>query len=466
MKGTMRSVILLAVAVAVTRAASAQSLSPGSNSPYLGGVPSGPPASGSISLSIADAIARALDHNLGAVTAEQDAGHADGARTVALSQLLPNVNGRFAGIRQEINLAAFGFPLPAGLPSVVGPFNVVDARIYLSQAILDLSALNQVRQERHKVAAAAYSYKSARDLVVLVTANVYLQSLAAAARVESAQAQLQTAMAIGDQARNLKSAGLVAGIDVLRADVQLSTARQRATAAANDFEKSKLQLAHVVGLPIGQVFTLSDQLPSLPAGDVSLEDALDRAYKTRPDYMAALEKVRAAESARQAALDESLPSLRVNADYGAIGQTFPSLQSTFTVVGALNVPIFQGNRTHGRLLEADADLRTRRAEAENLRATIYYDVRTALLDVKASGEQLDVAGLGRDLAGQQLTQARDRFAAGIATNIEVVQAQEAVALASEQYIAAQYSFNVAKAVLDHGLGIAEEAAKQYLGGIR
>ena len=466
MKGTMRSVILLAVAVAVTRAASAQSLSPGSNSPYLGGVPSGPPASGSISLSIADAIARALDHNLGAVTAEQDAGHADGARTVALSQLLPNVNGRFAGIRQEINLAAFGFPLPAGLPSVVGPFNVVDARIYLSQAILDLSALNQVRQERHKVAAAAYSYKSARDLVVLVTANVYLQSLAAAARVESAQAQLQTAMAIGDQARNLKSAGLVAGIDVLRADVQLSTARQRATAAANDFEKSKLQLAHVVGLPIGQVFTLSDQLPSLPAGDVSLEDALDRAYKTRPDYMAALEKVRAAESARQAALDESLPSLRVNADYGAIGQTFPSLQSTFTVVGALNVPIFQGNRTHGRLLEADADLRTRRAEAENLRATIYYDVRTALLDVKASGEQLDVAGLGRDLAGQQLTQARDRFAAGIATNIEVVQAQEAVALASEQYIAAQYSFNVAKAVLAHGLGIAEEAAKQYLGGIR
>jgi len=157
--------------------------------------------------------------------------------------------------------------------------------------------------------------------------------------------------------------------------------------------------------------------------------------------------------------------VRVNADYGDIGQTIGKAEMTFSVVGAVTVPIFQGGRTRGRLLEADADLRTRRAEADDLRAGIYYDVRSAFLDVQATSEQLAVATRARDLANQQLTQARDRFAAGLADNIEVVQAQEAVTLAAEQYINALYGNSVAKALLARGLGAAEEAARQVFGQI-
>ena len=433
---------------------------------FFGGVPTGTATTEPIALSITEAIARALKYNLGVLNAEQSIDRANGARWRELSNLLPNVNGRLSETRQKVNLAAFGFPLPAGFPSIVGPFNIFDARVYVSQSVLDLRALNDMRAETHNAAAAEYSYKSARDLVVLVSGNAYLQALAAAARADSARAQEQTADALYRQAGNLRQSGIIAGIDVLRADVQLSTQRQRATAAQNDFEKAKLQLARIVGLPIGQPFTLSDELPYLPVPTMTLEDALDSAYKTRPDYQAALERVQAAEASRRAVLSEALPSVRVNADFGDLGSTPGDARGTFALFGAVNVPIFQGGRTRGRLLEADADLRARKAEAEDLKAGIYYDLRSAFLDLQATDEQLRVATRARELAAQQLTQARDRFAAGVASNIEVIQAQEAVTIAAEQYIAALYGYNVAKGLLARGLGVAESAAQQFLGGVR
>jgi outer membrane protein TolC len=130
------------------------------------------------------------------------------------------------------------------------------------------------------------------------------------------------------------------------------------------------------------------------------------------------------------------------------------------------VPIFQGGRTRGRLLEADADIRRRRTEAEDMKAGIYYDIRTAFLDLQATDQQLQVATKARDLAGQQLTQSRDRFAAGVASNIEVVQAQESVAVANEQYIAALYGYDLAKGALIRGIGTAEDTLRQLMGGSR
>jgi outer membrane protein TolC len=434
-------------------------------SPFLGGVPSGQPTAETLQISILDAISRALEHNLGVLLAEEQVGRARGARWRVFSALLPNVSGRVGETRQEVNLAAFGFPLPAGFPSFVPAFNVFDARVNVSQSIFDLDAINRSRAETHNVAAAEFSSKSARDIVVLVAANTYLQALAAAARADSARVQVETAEAIFAQAGSLKQSGMIAGIDLLRAEVQLNAERQRATSARNDAEKSRLQLARLIGLPIAQPFALSDVLPNVPVPDMTLEDALSRAYQNRADYQAALERVRAAEATRRAVAAERLPSVTVDANYGDIGRTPADAHTTFAVTGALRVPIFQG-ATRGRLLEADADLRNRRAEAEDLRAGIYYDVRMAFLDLQATREQLDVATKGRDLAAQQLTQARDRFGAGIANNIEVVQAQESVAIASEQYISALYGYNLAKGSLARGLGTAEDTLRQLLGGTR
>lgn len=439
-------------------------------STFLGGVPSGAATDAVETITLLGAISRALEHNLGVLTAEQRLGHAQGARWRALSELLPNVNARISETRQQINLAAFGFsgsssPFP-DFPSLVGPFNVFDARIYLSQSVLDVGALNSARAEAHNVKAADYTYKGARDLVIHVAGNLYVQALAASARVDAARTQQQTAQALHQQALDLKQNGVIAGIDVVRAELQLNTQMQRATIAGNEFEKAKLQLARVIGLPLGQRFALNPALPELPAADLSIDEAVSRAYRARPDYLAALERVRAAEASRRAAVGDALPSLKVNADYGDIGLSPRDAHGTFLVMGAVSVPIFQGGRARGRLLEADADLRERRAEAEDLKASIYYEIRTAFLDLEATAQQLAVAGKARDLAAQQLTQARDRFGAGIASNIEVIQAQDAVAVASEQFIAAQYGYDLAKGALIRGVGTSEDALRQLLGGAR
>jgi outer membrane protein TolC len=455
---------LLCITVTPVRAQVPSAPSLPAGSPFAGGVPDGMPTAGTLSLNVAEVINRALSHNLGVLNAQETVSRASGERWIALSRLLPNVTGRLSESRQVSNLEAFGFPLNGQFPPLVGPFNVFDARVRVSQSVLDFQALSNTRAEAHNVAASRHSLRSARDLVVLVAANLYLQTIAASARAESARAQRDTAQALFSQAEDLRRSGIVAGIDVIRAEVRLATERQRVTAAENDFQRSKLQLARVIGLPMGQEFMLSQEIPFVPVPEMTIQEALDRAYKDRPDYLAAQERVHVAEARKQAALGEGLPSLSVNADVGAIGLTPGTARSTYTILGAVNVPIFEGGRLRGRLLETEADLRQRRAEAEDLRAEVYYDVRTAFLDLQATGEELQVATRARDLAGQQLTQSRDRFAAGVASNIEIIQAQEAVALASEQYIGALYAFNVSKAVLARSLGSAEDAVQRYLGG--
>jgi outer membrane protein TolC len=461
--GSLIAILLatLAASAVPTRAVS-QTLSP-----YQRGVPAGSPTAEPLALTAVDAVKRALEHNLGLILADERVGEANGARLRALSELLPNSFGRLSATSQKINLEAFGFPLPAGFPAVVGPFGVYDARVFVSQSVFDLYLKNDARKEAHNLQAARFDDKNARDIVVLVSFNAYSAANAASARLDAARAQVETAQALARQAADLKENGLVAGIEVLRADVQLDTARQRLTAAQTEFERSKLQLARIIGLPLGQAFTLAEPIRETPfLEDITLAQAVERAYGLRGDYQAALERVRAAEANLRAIAGENKPSVRVTADYGPIGLTPADAVPTYNVTGAVNIPIFEGGRTRGRLAEAEAALRGRRAEADDVKGGVYYDVQNAFLDLKSGREQLQVATRTRDLAAAQLTQARDRFAAGVASNIEVVQAQEAVALASDQYIAAILTSNLAAGNLVRALGMAEDIARQYIGGIR
>jgi len=464
-------VLLLATPVAAQPRIDIQSQLAPAATPFLGGVPTGTATREVVTITVFDAIVRALQHNLGVLLAEDGVGRARGVRWKMLSELLPNVNGHISETRQKINLQAFGFgsvggPSFPGVPNIVGPFNVFDARVSVSQSVVDFAALNDARAETHHFEAARLMSQNARDFVINVAGTLYVHALGSRARAESARAQQQTAQALYEQALDLKQSGLVAGIEVLRAEVQLSTEIQRATVTANEFEKAKLQLARAIGLPLGQDFALDANLPGLPLSDLTIDSAIEQAYRTRPDYQAALERVRAAEATRRAAASSLLPSLRVNADYGDIGLSAGDAQVTYAVSGVVSIPIFQGGRARGKLLEADADLRQRRAEVEDLKASIYYEVRTAFLDLEATAQQLKTATRARDLAAQQLIQARDRFAAGVASNIEVVQAQEAVAIANEQFISAQYGYDLAKGGLLKGIGAGEAMLRQLMRGVR
>lgn len=458
------AIVLTALLTAAPAQAQAPALALPRSSPFAGGIPSGTATAEPITLSIIQAVSRALEHNLGVLLAEQQTSAAAGERWIALSRLLPNASASITESRRKTNLEAFGFPLGPSFPRVVGPFNVFDARVLVSQSIFDADAMNQASAAAHRLAAAKHTYRGARSIVLLASANLYLEALAAESRSLAAEAQLASSQAIHQQAIDLRQGGIIAGLDVVRAEVRVSADRQWATAAANDAQKAKLQLARVIGLPIGQEFNLVDNIPLVPDEPMSMQQALEQAYANRSDYQAAIEELRAAESSRRAAIGDHLPSARVTADYGTIGLTPGSALPTFNLTAAIDVPIFEGGRQKGRLAQANAELKRRSAVVEDLKASVYYDVRTAFLDVESTRQQLDTATRGRELATQALQQSRDRFAAGVANNVEIIQAQEAVAEATEQAISAQYGLSVAKALLAQSIGNAEEALLKAVKG--
>jgi outer membrane protein TolC len=257
---------------------------------------------------------------------------------------------------------------------------------------------------------------------------------------------------------------VVPGIDVLRAQVEMQSRQQQLSHAQEEAEREKLVLARAIGMPVGQEFVLTDTVLYAPLPPITMDDALQRAYSNRTDYLSALARVRALELEQRAARAERLPSVQLTADYGDIGPNPLDSHGTYTVMANLKIPIFQGGRVRGRVLEAEAAAQEQRARAEDLRARIYYDVKTAFLQLNSADARVKVAQSTVALTQQQLTQAQDRFGAGVADHIEVVQAQEALAVSEEDLINSMYEFNTAKGLLARAMGVAETAYEQLLRG--
>jgi outer membrane protein TolC len=428
-----------------------------------GGVPAGEATSDELALSLTDAIDRGLRHNLAAILGEAAVSAAEDERQQALADLLPQIRAAVAASRLKINLAAYGFSMP-GTPAIVGPFNVFDARGYLHQTVLDFKALNRSRAASSSLEAARQDERNVRDLVVLACGQLYLQAVAGESRIASTRAQLATAEALLTLARDRKASGLGAGIDVLRAQVQVEAQQQRLIVAEQETAREKLNLARAIGLPLGQRYHLVDSMPAAAAVSLTVEEATRRAWEERPDLKAARARVEAAEAAVKAAQGERLPSLAVSADFGAIGNDVPDSRATFTLGAALEIPVFQGGRISARVGEAQARLATARARLEDQRAGVYYEVQTVFLDLKASADRVEVAQATLGLAREQLEQARDRFKAGVADNLEVVQAQQTLAAAEESHISSLYALNVARLSLVYAVGGAEASYTHILKG--
>ena len=445
-------------------AASAMQQLEASGNPLTGSVSNEKVSPNPVSLTLLDAINRGLKFNLGMLLSEQGNSAAAGARYSALSRLLPNVDARYGQSVQQINLAAYGFPPPAGSSGIIGPFGVADVRASVTDNVLDFQALNSLRAANDNIRAARYSYRNTRDLVVLAVGSSYLQALADSARVDAVQAQYKTAEALYNQAVDLRKAGMVAGIDVLRAQVEMQTEQQRLIVAGNEYDKQLLALARVIGLPVAQKFSLADKMPAPEPVNLTLEDALQSAYANRADYKQAEALVLAGEHEVAAARAERLPTIGISGDYGDIGKNLGNSHGTFSAAAFIRIPVFQGGKVKGDVMQAEAELQRRRAQYADLRGRIEYEVRTALMDVDAATRQLQVAASAVKLAREQVAQSRDRFAAGVTNNLEVVQAQETQTAAEENYISSLFAHNYAKLTLARALGVAEDATKKFLGG--
>jgi outer membrane protein TolC len=461
--------VLLVLLVGAPRAGAGQPTGP-SQSIFLGSVPTGDRSDTTLLLSLRDTFDRALRYNLGLLESEQDVRAARATRLRGLNALLPDVSGQVSGSREQINLEALGLnlknlPIPGvTFPTVVGPFNVADARVYVTQQIFNWSDIKHWKSTAESERAVQQSNRSDRETVIFAAGNAYLRVISDRASVDSVRAQLTTAQTLYERSVDQNRAGVIASIDVLRARVELQTQQQRLIAAENQLAIDKLMLARIIGLPKGQTFEITDLITYAPLDDITLEQALARAVATRADYLSAKAKVEAAELARQSAAAGNYPSLAADANYGAIGSPgFGAAHGTFSVAVQLNVPIFRGTRVLADTLNADSLLRQRKAELADLDGKIDEQVRTAFFNLRSSSDLVTVAQSNIDLANQTLVQAQDRLNAGVASNLDVVQAQESVAAANQSHIASLYAYNLAKISLAQAIGIAEQSALQYLG---
>jgi outer membrane protein TolC len=435
-----------------------------SQNPYLGGVPSGKLSATPVELSLEDAVTLGLKHNLGGVLATDAVIDARGEKWQALSELLPYVvTDTGFGVHQVNVKAAFGLTIPKE-PPIIGPFGYFDSRATLTQSVFNWTSIERVRSSQAQVKAAQFSSKDARELVVLVIVSNYLLVIADQSEVESATSQRDTAKTLFQQASDQNTAGLASAVDVLRSQVQLLSREQKLISAQNDLAKQKLVLARAIGLPLGQQFGITTQVPYQELTPSSLDEAIQSAYKARPDFQSQANRVRSAELERKAASAERYPSIGVETDYGLSGVNPGSSHGAVDAAATLRIPVFQGGRVHGDVLRADASLAEEKQRLQDLQAKIDQEVREIYLDLESAAQEVSVEKSAVTLATENLEQSRDRFSSGVTDNIEVVQAQDALAVTNDAYIASLYSYNLAKISLAKATGVAESQYSVYLRG--
>jgi outer membrane protein TolC len=430
---------------------------------FKGSIVSGKSTGTTIDLPLDDAIQRGLRNNLGPILQASAQTNANGQRLQQLQALLPTATAGASYQVEQINLATFGLTFP-GLNPIVGPFQVFDFRGYLTQNLVNISSVQNYIASKHNFASAQLSADDARDLVVLTVGNAYLICIADQARIEAVNAELATSKVSLDQATAAHDAGTSPRLDVLRAQVDYQNEQQTLISATNQLAKDRLALARTIGLPLDQDFRLTDTVPYAALDQPDPATAFAEALKNRKDLQAAAETVKAASATQSAAKASQYPVASFNGNYGDIGTTPGHSHGTYTAMGQITVPVLQIASTKGQEQVALAQHESATAKLSDQIQQVNQDVRDSILDIQAAAKLVDATKSNLDLANEELSEAQQRFHAGVSDNLPVSQAQSQTEQANDQYISALYQHNIAKLSLARALGIAQTNYKDYLGG--
>ena len=409
-------------------------------------------------LSLSDAINLALQNNLATLSAQEELRAASGFSQQARSALLPNISGVSYQANLTTNLAALGFQSSTfpGIATFIGPFNNFDARARLVQNIFDLSSIRNYQSSRQGVHIAEFRQRLAREQVSEATALTYLETLRSERNVSAAQANVTLAEALLKLAQDQRNAGVATGTDVTRAETRLAQERVDLFQAQTTAEQARLNLQRVIGVPLDSPLVLTDQLTftaeALPQADSAVAEALGH----RAEVLISEAQVSMFELERKAVRDEYLPSLQFVGDYGVSGITpTDTALPTRRVAVQLNVPIFNGGLTQGRLTVASSRQHEAELQLGSVRGQVEQDVRLALATLRTSVERVRAADEAVRLAERELEMSRDRFRAGVADNLEVINAQTSLANARAAQVQALAVYNAARLNLAASLGRAE-----------
>jgi outer membrane protein TolC len=433
------------------------------SSNYQGSIVKQAPIPGVLPVSLDQAIHMGLQYNLGLVLSGVNAGAAGAQRLQQLQALLPTVNASAKESVQQTNLQAEGLNIP-GFPAVIGPYGYTDIRGSVQWSLVNLSSLDNYLASKHNFEGAKLSIEDAKDMVVLTVGNAYLLCIADASRVQSAQAQVNTSKVSLDQAVANHEAGTSPLLDELRARVDYQTQQQTLITAQNQYAKDKIALARVIGLSLEQSYELTDQAPFQALDNLDPNAAVEQGLAHRHDLQALQQQVESAKASRSGATAERYPTVAFSGDYGVIGPTLGHSHGTFDAIGTASVPLFEEAKLRGDAQNAQAQLEQKQAQLNDLRGQISADVRNSILDIQAAAKQVAVSRSNVELATEALSEAQQRYAAGVDDNLAVSQAQTAMAQADDQYVSSLYQHNVAKLSLARALGIAQTNYKDYVGG--
>jgi outer membrane protein len=414
-------------------------------------------------LTLDDAIRRGLQTHLRVRTAQARLEELAATRERARAVLLPRARLEATTTLQNRNLAALGISAPGiPIPDVVGPFSTYDVRASAEHPLLDLRAYHTVRAAEKLQAAAQQDYQEARDQIVSFVATLYLNAQAAGARLEAARARLVTAEELLRLARERHEVGVATGVDVLRAEVELADARQRLLEVQTAEQRALLQLARNIGLQPGTPIELAEPLQFEPLALPEPAPAVAAALNTRADYRALLEQRASLQRELQASRARRWPRLLLGGNYGGLGRSVGDLRGTGVLQATLAVALFDPDRS-GEHAEIEARLRALEAQITDRQRGIEQEVRDALLALDSATAEVRVAEDGLRLAARELELARERFAAGVASNLEVVSAQSTLARARENHILAVTRHTEFKMALARAVGATEQNYLRYLG---
>jgi outer membrane protein len=290
----------------------------------------------------------------------------------------------------------------------------------------------------------------------LLVVSQYIGTLRAVADVQASQSRVDLAQALYDQAADLQKQGVGTGIDTLRANVELQNEKQRLIEAQSQRETSLFGLSRLLNLDPRQQLELADSLAFFDTPQPDMDSSIDEALAARPEWKSLADQTKALEYQKKASSESRLPSAHFSGNWAQLGTQPNSVIPTYTYTGSVSMPLFTGGRIRAEITRADLDIQRIQQQQADLRNSIALDVKTALVNLNSARNEVQVANLGVQLSKEEVDQARDRFRAGVANNIEVIQAQDSLARANDNQIAALYRFNQARADLARSIGQMEK----------
>ncbi len=405
-----------------------------------------------LKLTLKDAVNLALKQNPQVILANLNLAQSERDVSVARSGLLPQASGNVSETVHRVNLeAAIGLSFP-GFAQHIGPYEVFQVGAGVNAPILDLTLWHRYRSSQMGVTAARAQELAAREQNVILVVSQYLGGQRAAADVQAAQSRVDLAQALYNQAADLQKNGAGTGIDTLRANVELQNEKQRLIQSQTQLQTSLFGLARLLNVDPHRQLELTDQVAFFETPEIAIDQTLDRAFASRPELRQIQVQEQRAELDKKTASDERLPKLSFNGFWAEQGLTPNTVIPVYQYQGSLDFPIFTGGRIQAEQAKADLAIRQLKQQEQELRNQIALEVKTAAAQLDAARGEVAVANLGVQLARQEVEQARDRFQAGVANNVEVVTAQDALSRASDNQIAALYRYNQARADLAHASG--------------